>query len=104
MSVQHIVLAKFRNDEPEEAKEQVFEKLSQLLRGVPSIRDFHVGLPILPGGARGFDFGMTLRFENVDGFFEYVQHANHEKIIKYLQPIVKDSIAYPIESTPQSKL
>ncbi|EMD41543.1 hypothetical protein CERSUDRAFT_90111 [Gelatoporia subvermispora B] len=104
MTVQHIVIAKFRNDESDEAKEQVFEKLSQLLGGIPAIKDFHVGPPILPGGARGFDFGMTLRFDDTEGFFEYVQHPNHEKIIAYLQPIVKESIAYPVDSPAQSKL
>lgn len=51
------VLAKFRNEESDEAKEQIFEKLHALLRGIPAIKDIHVGPPVLPGGARGFDFG-----------------------------------------------
>ncbi|KAJ7176792.1 hypothetical protein C8R46DRAFT_1213367 [Mycena filopes] len=80
MTVQHFTFAKFRSGITSEEKEDAFRTVYLLLAAglaIPGFNGFKVGPPISRKGARGYEFAITVEFQDLQAFHDYVPHAHH---------------------------
>ncbi|KAJ7677957.1 hypothetical protein DFH06DRAFT_1316748 [Mycena polygramma] len=80
MAVLHFTLAKFRPETTAEEKEDAYRTVYLLLAGalaLPGVKGFKVGPPIARKGTRGYEFAVTVEFQDLEAFKDYIPHAHH---------------------------
>ncbi|KAJ7267235.1 hypothetical protein C8J57DRAFT_362292 [Mycena rebaudengoi] len=80
MTIQHFTFAKFRQGTTRKQKERAYRTALLLLASalsIPGVKGFKVGPPMDERGARGYEFALTVEFETLQSFIDYIPHAHH---------------------------
>lgn len=81
--IRHIVLFSFKEDCTQKEIDHLFLKLSQLRSIMPQIKSYSYGKNNSPEGLhQSFDYGMTMDFDCKNDRNFYLEHPEHQKIIK----------------------
>lgn len=90
--VEHIVLIKCAETTTAAQKQQLIDRTLRLKETIPGIVDIQQGLNFSTRN-KGYDIGLTVRFENREALQNYLPHPDHQATIAYLQQIgVEDTI------------
>lgn len=95
--ITHVVLFKWKPDVEAGHAERVAEGLRSLSGLVPSVRRLECGSDI---GVRegNFDFGVAVRFDDAQGYLDYVAHPDHVRVANELIfPFIGDRAAVQFE-------
>jgi hypothetical protein len=95
--IRHCSLWKFTDDAPADLAERATEAYYTAAGSIPAIRSCQVGLDI---GYRetNFDFALTLDFDDLEGYREYVAHELHLQLFReYLEPHLESRTAVQFE-------
>lgn len=93
--INHTVLFQFRDDVSAKEIEHFFREMKQLKteNKVQGIVSFSYGKHNSNEGLnQGFNYGMSLIFENREARDAYLPHPEHEKVKTILLPLLKDGI------------
>jgi hypothetical protein len=72
--IRHTVLVTMKADTSTESMETTVEQARKLPSEIPSLRQIEVGLGANPGNA---SLGIVALFDDMDGFWEYMEHPAH---------------------------
>lgn len=90
--IEHIVLVKFGTRTTKEEKDELIRRTLALKDVIPGILDIQQGHNF-SARSKGYDVGLTVRFENKAALDNYGPHPEHQKVFTYLQSIgIEDSI------------
>ncbi|KAJ6618182.1 hypothetical protein B0H10DRAFT_1267942 [Mycena sp. CBHHK59/15] len=90
MTVQHFTLAKFRPGTGPKEKEKAYRTAYLLLAAalsIPGIKGFKVGPPLHQKGTRGYEFAVTVEFQDLQSFIEYIPHAHHRLLSDFINDL-----------------
>lgn len=93
--VRHTVFFQFRDDIPLVEIEYFFQEMAKLKteNKVQGIVSFSYGKHNSTEGLdQGFNYGMTMVFENVEARDTYLPHPEHEKVKNIVIPILKNGL------------
>ena len=95
--IEHIVLIKSLPNTTIRQKEQLIQKTLKLKEIIPGILDIQQGNNF-SDRSKGYDMGLTVRFEDRKSLENYIPHPAHQEIIAYLKEIgVEDTIIVDFE-------
>jgi len=95
--VEHIVLLKFSQVTTKEQKDEAICKTLALKEVIPGIVDIQQGYNFSKR-SKGYEVGLTVRFEDRACFENYGPHPAHQKIFAYLKEIgLEDLIVVDFE-------
>ena len=99
MSVQHLVVLKFKPDTPAAQIAELFAALERLRGVIPGI-DYYAGGPYAsPEGLhRGFTHGFLMTFRDAAARDAYLIHPAHEQVKRDFLPGVEDVVAFDFEA------
>ena len=80
--VTHIVMWKYRNDVPEETRDDHRRHLQALGKIVPGIESFSVGSDFLHS-PRSYDTGLSALFRDRSVLDAYTVHPDHVKVVEF---------------------
>ncbi|WP_087972322.1 Dabb family protein [Oceanobacillus rekensis] len=90
--IEHIVLVKFSTQTSKEEKDELIRRTLALKELIPGILDIQQGHNFSTR-SKGYNVGLTVRFENEAALENYGPHPEHQKVFSYLQSIgMEDSI------------
>lgn len=90
--IEHIVLIKCAPTTTAEQKDTLIARTLQLKQQIAGILDIQQGHNFSTRN-KGYDLGLTVRFESREALNNYLPHPAHQAIIAYLQQIgVEDTI------------
>lgn len=95
--IRHCSLWKFTDAAPADLIEKVTDAFYTSAGEIPSVRACHVGgnMGYLPAN---YDFALTIDFDDLDGYREYVAHERHMQLFKeYLEPYAEARHAVQFE-------
>ncbi|MGO4689704.1 Dabb family protein [Glaciibacter sp. 2TAF33] len=95
--IRHCSLWKFTDDAPANLLAEVTAAFYAAADEIPSVRACQVGgnMGYLPTNS---DFALTLDFDDLDGYREYVAHDRHMRLFKeYLEPYLESRTAVQFE-------
>lgn len=99
MSVQHMVLLKFKAGVAEGVIEELFEQLGGLQELIPGIRYFAGGPYASDEGLHGgYTHGFLMTFESAAARDAYLPHPEHERVKAAILPHVESVIAFDFEA------
>ncbi|KAJ7434536.1 hypothetical protein B0H11DRAFT_2118379 [Mycena galericulata] len=108
MTIQHFTLAKFRPGTTHEEKETAYKTVYILLSvalAMPGVREFKVGPPLSKRGARGYEFALTVEFQDLQSFTEYIAHAHHRLVSDFVTNFSEETpLSYQIDTSRVAKL
>ena len=84
--IRHCSLWKFTDAAPPGLVDEVTDAFYAAAKEIPSVRACQVGgnIGYLPAN---YDFALTIDFDDLDGYREYVAHDRHMQLFKdYLEP------------------
>lgn len=84
--VEHIVLLKFSPKTTIEQKEELIRRTLLLKDVIPGIIDIQQGINF-SNRSKGFEMGLTVRFEDTTSLKNYGPHPAHQEVFAYLQEI-----------------
>lgn len=91
--IRHTVLFKWTEEATAEQKQAVFDGLSTLPPGIPSIRSFVIGADAALAEGN-FDFAVTADFDDEAGWTAYRDDPRHQEVIKRdIRPILAQRVA-----------
>ncbi len=91
--VQHNVLFEFRDDVSQEQIDNLFSTIFQFKteNKIPGIVSICYGPHDSPEGLnQGFNYGMTMIFENRQARDNYIPHPEHKKVVDMILPLLKN--------------
>lgn len=95
--VEHIVLLKFSPETTIEQKQEAISRTLLLKEVIPGIMDIQQGINF-SNRSKGFEIGLTVRFEDRTSLENYGPHPAHQEVFVYLQEIgVEDIIVVDFE-------
>lgn len=95
--IEHIVLIKFSPNTTTEQKEELIHRTLQSKEKIPGILDIQQGINF-SDRSKGYDMGLTVRFEDRESLENYLPHPAHQEILVYLKEIgVEDTIIVDFE-------
>ncbi|MBS4211634.1 MULTISPECIES: Dabb family protein [Neobacillus] len=95
--VEHIVLLKFSPKTTIEQKQETISRTLLLKEVIPGIMDIQQGINF-SNRSKGFEIGLTVRFEDRTSLENYGPHPAHQEVFAYLQEIgVEDIIVVDFE-------
>ncbi|MGX9134222.1 Dabb family protein [Rummeliibacillus sp. JY-2-4R] len=95
--IEHIVLTKFSPSTTVEQKQELIRKTYLLKEKIPGIVDIQQGFNF-SSRSKGFDIGLTVRFQDRASLENYLPHPAHQEIKDYLNEIgIEDSIIVDFE-------
>lgn len=95
--VEHIVLLKFSPETTIEQKQEAISRTLMLKEVIPGIVDIQQGINF-SNRSKGFEVGLTVRFEDRTSLENYGPHPAHQEVFAYLQEIgVEDIIVVDFE-------
>ncbi|KAF0686706.1 Aste57867_21548 [Aphanomyces stellatus] len=99
MSVDHVVLFKWKDDAPAETIQEFARAVVALKDKVPGILDLSFGEDFSKTSrAQGFTHMLIVRMENKDTVPFYDAHPEHQKVVALIRPIMDKNISLNIES------
>ncbi|KAF7369204.1 Stress-response A/B barrel domain-containing protein [Mycena venus] len=108
MAIQHFTFAKFRSGTTPQQKEDAYKTVYLLLAAalaIPGINAFKVGPPIDKRGTRGYDFALTVEFEDLQAFTDYIPHAHHRLVSDFINGFSEGTpLSYQIDTARVAKL
>ncbi|RHW39538.1 Dabb family protein [Lysinibacillus yapensis] len=95
--IEHLVLIKFSPTATLEQKQELIDRTLQLKGKIPGILDIQQGINFSER-SKGYEVGLTARFENRAALENYLPHPEHQKIVSFLKEIgVEDTIIVDFE-------
>ncbi len=95
--IEHIVLTKFSPSTTVEQKQELIRKTLLLKDKIPGILDIQQGFNF-SSRSKGYDVGLTVRFQDQASLDHYLPHPAHQKIKDYLGEIgLEDRIIVDFE-------
>ncbi|MDN4494323.1 Dabb family protein [Ureibacillus aquaedulcis] len=95
--IEHIVLIKFSPATTLEQKQELIARTLLLKEKIPGVIDIQQGINFSER-SKGYDVGLTVRFENREALENYLPHPEHQKVLSFLKEIgVEDSIIVDFE-------
>ena len=95
--IEHIVLIKSSPTTTNEQKQELIRRTLNLKEKITGIIDIQQGFNFSTRN-KGYDMGLTVRFENRQSLDNYLPHPEHQQIIAYLKEIgVEDTIIVDFE-------
>ncbi|KAJ7770277.1 hypothetical protein DFH07DRAFT_954100 [Mycena maculata] len=108
MAVQHFTLAKFRAGTTREEKDDTYRTVYMLLAAalaIPGIKGFKVGPPMDCKGTRGYEFALTVEFQDLKAFNEYIPHPHHRLVADFVNAFSEGTpLSYQINTARSAKL
>ncbi|KAJ7621368.1 hypothetical protein FB45DRAFT_139898 [Roridomyces roridus] len=108
MPVQHFTLAKFRNGTTCEAKNEAIRTaylLAVAALSIPGVTALKVGPPVSQKGARGYEFALTVEFEDIQAFRDYIPHPHHRLVAQYINNFSEGTpLSYQIDTSREARL
>ncbi|KAF0686709.1 Aste57867_21551 [Aphanomyces stellatus] len=98
MSVEHVVLFKWKDDAPAETIAQVEADVIALKDKIPGIVDLTYGKDFNKVRSDGFTHMLVIRFVNKEALAFYDAHIEHQKILGLLVPIMDKILVVDMES------
>lgn len=89
--IEHMVLVKFTEDVTELQKEELIQKSMGLKAKIPGILDLQQGLNFSQRN-QGYEYGVTIRFENKEALESFDSHPKHLEVVSYLRQIGLEDI------------
>ncbi|KAF0686707.1 Aste57867_21549 [Aphanomyces stellatus] len=105
MSVEHVVLLKWKDDAPADTIAQIATGLTALKDKVPGIVDLTYGEDFNKVRSDGFTHMLVVRFVSKEALASYDTHPEHQKVVSLIRTVVDKVLAVDIESprlTPAS--
>ncbi len=96
--ITHIVTFRWKGDAPTDQSTRVSAGLATLPALVPSLRTYHFGADV---GARdgNFDYAVVATFDDLDGWREYDQSADHNRVAdEMIRPFIESRASVQFES------
>ncbi len=93
--VQHNVMFEFKEEVSPEQINDVFSAICELKtqQKILGILSISYGPHNSPEGLnQGFNYGLAIRFENVEARDAYIPHPEHKKVVDKLLPFLKNGI------------
>ncbi|KAF3784548.1 hypothetical protein EJ110_NYTH29918 [Nymphaea thermarum] len=88
--VKHILLAKFKDEIPQQRIEQLIRGYAALVPLVPSMKGFHWGTDVsIENLHQGFTHVFESTFESTEGIAEYVSHPAHVEFANEFLPTLE---------------
>lgn len=95
--VEHIVLIKFSKETTEAQKDELIRRTLELKAVIPGIVDLQQGRNFSDRN-KGYEVGLTVRFEDKTALENYGPHPKHQEIVSYLKEIgLEDTIVIDFE-------
>ena len=95
--IEHIALLKFSPETTREQKDELIRRTLGLKGKVPGIVDIRQGMNF-SDRSKGYEMGLTVRFEDRAALDAYGTHPDHLEIVAYLKEIgIEDSIFVDFE-------
>lgn len=95
--VEHIVLIKFSKETTEAQKAELIRRTLELKDVIPGIVDLQQGRNFSDRN-KGYEVGLTVRFEDKTALENYGPHPKHQEIVSYLKEIgLEDTIVIDFE-------
>ncbi len=95
--VEHIVLIKFSKETTEAQKDELIRRTLELKDVIPGIVDLQQGRNFSDRN-KGYEVGLTVRFEDKAALENYGPHPKHQEIVSYLKEIgLEDTIVIDFE-------
>ncbi|KAK7052109.1 hypothetical protein R3P38DRAFT_2858612 [Favolaschia claudopus] len=108
MAVQLFTFAKFRREMTAQQKNDAYRTVYLLLAAglaIPGFKDFKVGPPLDKRGTRGYEFALTVEFEDMKAYSNYIPHAHHILVSEFINAFSEGTpLAYQIDTTRVVKL
>ncbi|WP_338472451.1 Dabb family protein [Niallia sp. XMNu-256] len=89
--IEHIVLIKFKNQLSDEQLNGLIERTMALKDFIPGIIDIQQGRDF-SNRSKGYEIGLTVRFENQIALENYDSHPKHIEIKQHLQELGVEDI------------
>lgn len=84
--IEHIVFFKFSPETTKEQKDEAIKRLKNLANVLPGIVDIQAGYNFSER-AKGYEIGLTVRFENRAALENYGPSSEHQAVVSYLDEI-----------------
>lgn len=95
--IRHCSLWKFTDAAPEGLLVELTDAFHAAAAEIPSIRACHVG-PNIGYLPTNHDFALTIDFDDLDGYREYVAHERHMQLFRdYLEPYMESRAGVQFE-------
>ncbi|KAJ7054160.1 hypothetical protein C8F01DRAFT_497552 [Mycena amicta] len=108
MAIQHFTLAKFRTGTTTEQMEDAYRTIYLLLESallIPGIKGFKTGPPLDRKGTRGYQVALTVEFEDIQAFKDYIPHPHHRIVAAFVNSIAEGKpLSYQIDTERMAKL
>ncbi|CAN6469815.1 unnamed protein product [Victoria cruziana] len=89
----HVLLAKFKDEIPQQRIEQLIRDYAALVPLIPSMKAFHWGRDVsIENVHQGFTHIFESTFESTEGIAEYVSHPVHVDFAKEFVPALEKFI------------
>jgi hypothetical protein len=98
--IKHVVMFKFRDDKPENKKNQLLEvkrALDLLPEYIPEIRTFEVGINSIES-ARAYDLVIVSDFDTIEALDVYRDHPSHLDVIEIIAKYKESAISVDYET------
>jgi len=86
----HIVMLTFKEENKEANMIQIKQMLENLIGVVPSLKSMDVGMNIIEDN-RAMDLSLIATFETMDALKAYAVHPEHQKVVAFIQTVVKEA-------------
>jgi len=93
--VQHNVFFEFQEEASQEQIDEIFTSIAQLktAQKIPGIVSISHGNHDSPEGLnQGFNYGLTIVFENKEARDTYLPHPEHKKVVDMIIPLLKNGL------------
>ncbi|WP_078428642.1 Dabb family protein [Alkalihalobacterium alkalinitrilicum] len=84
--IEHIVGFKFNENTTSEQKAEIIKRAKTLKDDIPGIVSLAVGTNFSER-SKGFELGLTVRFENREALEVYGPHPKHQELVSYLKEV-----------------
>lgn len=91
--MRHVVMFRFRDGAPANARESIEAGLARLPERIPEIESYRFGADL---GLRegNFDYCLVAEFADAEAFARYVEHPEHRRFIEErLAPVVAERVS-----------
>ena len=96
--IQHMVLFQFKPEVNQEQIDEVFRQLVELTDLIPEILHYAGGCYSSHEGMNGvFTHGFLMTFDNAESRDVYLPHPDHERVKRFIGPLVENVVAFDIE-------
>ena len=97
--ITHVVMFRWKPEIPDGEVEKITAALSSLPGVIPTVRSYRYGPDVGAGGAGNYDYAVAATFDDIDGWREYDEHAEHNRVrAEVIRPWIAERAAVQFES------